>query len=100
MNRYIPNSSKLSTRYDGKRVMLTTRYPRIPVGANDIYIFANEADYLDSLANKFYRDPSLWWVIAQANNIKLGMKVPAGMQIRIPQNIDAIIARFSNENSK
>lgn len=100
MTRYNTSNSNTTTRYDGKRVLKTTRYPKIPVESTDIYIFASETDYLDTLAHKFYRDSSLWWVIAQANNIKLGMKVPAGQQLRIPQNISAILARFSNKNSQ
>jgi hypothetical protein len=69
------------------------------VNINDIYIVANETDYLDSLAYRFYRDITLWWVIAQANGIKATLKAPTGVQIRIPQNIDDIIARFNRENN-
>jgi nucleoid-associated protein YgaU len=54
---------------------------------------------LDSLALKFYKDSTLWWVIAQANNIKGTMKPKVGQQLRIPKNIDLIIARFNRENS-
>jgi hypothetical protein len=40
---------------------------------------------LDTLAQQFYQDTTLWWVIANANNIGKGsFDVPAGMQIRIP----------------
>jgi len=99
MNRYIQNASNISTRYDGKRVLRTTRYPLIPYNITDIYIFANDGDYLDSLAYKFYRDASLWWVIAQANGIRGTLKAPAGKQLRVPQNVDAIVANFVRENS-
>ena len=78
--------------------MMTTRYPKIAVGANDVYIFAMETDYLDSLADKFYRDSTLWWIIAQANSIKNTLKAPTGKQIRIPQNINVIIADFNKAN--
>jgi hypothetical protein len=99
MNRYIQNDSNVFKRYDGKRVFRTTRYPKIPVGFNDIFIVASETDYLDSLAYKFYNDATLWWVIAQANNIKATLKAPTGVQIRIPQNIDNILLKFKRENS-
>lgn len=98
MNRYISTENNTFPRYDGKRVLKTTRYPKIPYNIGDVYIIANEADYLDSLAEKFYRDPSLWWVIAQANGIKASLKAPAGQQIRIPTNIDNIISNFKREN--
>lgn len=99
MNRYTSNENNVFKRYDGKRVFRTTRYPKIPTGFNDIYIVANETDYLDSLAHRFYRDSTLWWIIAQANGIKATLKAPTGVQIRIPQNIEDIINRFNRENN-
>jgi len=99
MNRYTSSENNVFKRYDGKRVFRTTRYPKIPIDFNDIYIVANETDYLDSLAYRFYRDSTLWWVIAQANGIKATLKAPTGVQIRIPQNIDDIITRFNRENN-
>lgn len=98
MNRYTQTNSSVFKRYDGKRVLRTTRYPKIPVGFNDLYIVASETDYLDSLAYKFYKDSTLWWIIAQANGIKATLKAPTGVQIRIPQNIDVIIANFRRSN--
>ncbi len=99
MNRYIENETNVFKRYDGKRVFKTTRYPKIPIAFNDIYIVANETDYLDNLAYKFYKDSTLWWIIAQANGIKATLKAPTGQQLRIPQNIDNIILRFRRENN-
>lgn len=99
MNRYTSTSNNTFARYDGKRVFKTTRYPIIPIGQNDIYIIANETDYLDSLADKFYGDVTLWWVIAQANAIKNTLKAPAGKQLRIPSDITEIVSRFNRENS-
>lgn len=99
MNRYIQSDTNVFKRYDGKRVFRTTRYPKIPVNINDIYMVPSETDYLDNLAYEFYKDSTLWWVIAQANGIKATLKAPTGVQIRIPQNIDNIIARFQRENN-
>jgi hypothetical protein len=98
MNRYTENQNNVLKRFDGKRVFRTTSYPKIPVGFNDIYIIASETDFLDSLAYKFYKDASLWWVLAQANGIKASLKAPTGQQIRIPKNIDGILSRFKKEN--
>jgi hypothetical protein len=98
MNRYIQSDNNVFSRYDGKRVFRTTRYPKIPVSLNDLYIVASETDYLDSLAYKFYKDSTLWWVIAQANNIKATLKAPTGIQIRIPRNIEQIITAFRKAN--
>lgn len=99
MNRYNISENNVFKRYDGKRVFRTTRYPKIPTSINDIYITASETDYLDSLAQRFYKDNTLWWVIAQANGIKSTLKAPTGVQIRIPQNIDLILTRFQRENN-
>jgi len=96
MSRY--TSSKTSNRYDGKRVFLTTRYPIIPVSDSDLYITATSEDFLDSLAKKFYKDESLWWIIAQANNIKGTMKPKIGQQLRIPSNVEYIVSRFIRAN--
>lgn len=99
MNRYIQSDENVFKRYDGKRVFKTTRYPKIPISINDLFIVAGETDYLDSLADRYYKDSTLWWVIAQANGIKATLKAPTGMQLRIPRNIDVILNRFKRENN-
>ena len=99
MNRYIQTNNNVFNRYDGKRVFRTTRYPKIPYYYDDVYTIASETDYLDSMAQKYYRDPTLWWVIAQANGIKGTLKAPTGKQIRIPQRIELILANFSKANT-
>jgi hypothetical protein len=65
MNRYqkiqvIKNSDKISYYRDNK-------YPEIPLSVNDIYIIAYDGDRFDMLANQYYGDPSLWWIISIAN---------------------------------
>lgn len=97
MKRY--NTTRVIPRWDGKRVYVTTRYPVIEPQESDAIIISNESDYLDSLAYKYYNDPTLWWVIALANNLGKGrMSVPAGLQLRIPTNINAILVQFNNLN--
>lgn len=99
MNRYTPTSSNIFKRYDGKRVFKTTRYPKIPYYYDDVYVIATETDYLDSMAQLYYKDTSLWWILAQANGIKGTLKAPTGKQMRIPQRPDIIISNFNRENS-
>lgn len=99
MNRYNQTSNNVFSRYDGKRVFRTTRYPKIPRSYDDIYVIASETDYLDSMALKYYKDQSLWWVIAQANGIKGTLKAPTGVQMRIPQRVDLIVSNFYKANS-
>ena len=99
MKRY--NTTNIINRWDGKKVYLTTQYPVIEPQSSDIIIISNESDYLDNLAYKYYGDPTLWWVIALANNIGKGkMSVPSGFQIRIPMDINSILSQFNNLNSR
>ena len=70
MKRY--DSTPIKTKFDGRRVFFTTEYPNIEPLDSDIVIISNEADYLDSLAYKYYGDPTLWWVIALVNNLGKG----------------------------
>ena len=97
MRRY--ESTPVEKRFDGKRVYKTTEYPTIIEQESDIILISGEADYLDTLAFKFYNDPTLWWIIALANNIGKGrMSVEPGLQLRIPTNISSIITEFHNLN--
>jgi hypothetical protein len=98
MSRY--GTTQLSNRFDGKSVFLTTIFPPIPKNANDIFILSKEKDRFDHYAQRFYGDPNLWWVIAQANEMVNGnLAVPIGKQIRIPQNIQQIIQNVAFVNA-
>lgn len=98
MKRYA-NISVIN-RYDGKRVYLTTSYPTIIPSDNDFIIITNEGDYLDTLAYRYYGDPTLWWVIAMVNNIGKGrLSIEPGLSLRIPTNINEIIDKFNKLNS-
>lgn len=98
MQRYA-NIQK-TKRWDGKNVLKTTYYPDIPIQEDDVYIITNDGDYLDTLAYKYYKDPTLFWIIALANNIGKGrMSVTGGIQIRIPTNISNILSEFYKINS-
>ena len=91
-------------RYDGtkKRQKLngnqkinhyeTTIYSSIPESDGDIYIITQDGDRLDLLANTYYKDSSLWWYIAKANNLKV-MNIPIGTSLRIPGSINYAIGR-------
>ncbi len=74
----------------------TSRYPEIPLSENDIYVYTTQGDRYDILALNYYGDSSLWWIIASANpNIGLStLVIPEGVQIRIPNNISAVINDF------
>lgn len=86
-------------RHDGIPVYKSVYYPVIYPSYNDIYHISNNADYLDSIAFKYYGNSEYWWIIARANNISTGrLSIPEGTQLRIPQNIAKIIQEFKNAN--
>ena len=81
---------------DGRVVYGSKRYPNIPKSNNDIYVVTQGGDRLDTLANDFYSDSSLWWIIASANNIHdAPFALPDGTEIRIPDNYIEIISKFN-----
>jgi nucleoid-associated protein YgaU len=56
-------------------------------------------DRFDTLAQKYYGDSTLWWIIAKANELSNGkLALDPNQKIRIPMNIDAILdsVRLSN----
>jgi len=77
-------------------------YPQIPLSSNDIYVITDFGDRLDTLAFQFYKDVSLYWIIAAANPevINFGsITISVGTQLRIPTNINDIIRSYNNLNS-
>lgn len=87
------NSKKLDT---GKTVLEMKIFPTIPKRDDDIYIITQETDRLDTLANQFYNDPSMWWVISHANSLNSAdIGVEPGIQLRIPKNIYTVTELFN-----
>lgn len=89
--------TRLKKNKDGKRVFKPTMYPKIPIRDSDIFIYPKFGDRLDNLAQKYYNDVSLWWIIAKANNLdkaEIGLNVEK--QIRIPMEIDIILNKLKN----
>jgi nucleoid-associated protein YgaU len=83
---------------NGKTVYKSILYPKIRTSADDIFIMVKETDRLDLLADKYYGDVTMWWIIAQANHIKNTFYVTPGTQIRIPTNTDIIISDTNDLN--
>ena len=99
MNRYqtIPTTKTPS----GKTIYRTVKYPEVPLNPNDIYVIANKGDRFDILADQYYNDSSLWWVISTANNnvVQSSLYLPEGTQIRIPADVTSAINNFEAINS-
>lgn len=79
--------------------MESTIYPKIEPKDNDFYIIATAGDRLDLLANVYYKDPSMWWVIAVANNLNdANFFVEVGTQLRIPADVSDILNNLYKVN--
>ena len=78
------NIIKLKTD-NGRTYRTNAVYPEIVSTPEDTYIITTGGDRYDQLAEQFYGDQTLWWVIAMANNSKKdGLIVKPGVQLRIP----------------
>lgn len=100
-NRYL-NIDVLKSD-EGIRYYKNVLYPQIPLSEDDIYVITGEGDRLDLLANQFYNDTTLWWVISIANESlpQNSYFLPLGTtQIRIPSNIGAIKSEYNKLNNR
>tara|TARA_B100000925_G_scaffold286051_1_gene263209 strand:- start:524 stop:823 length:300 start_codon:yes stop_codon:yes gene_type:complete len=78
----------------------TVVYPVINPSINDIYIITKQGDRLDNLAWEYYRDPSLWWILARANNMGKGTLFPeVGVQLRIPDDVESLQNEYNELNN-
>tara|TARA_Y100000356_G_C11112456_1_gene210356 strand:- start:169 stop:477 length:309 start_codon:yes stop_codon:yes gene_type:complete len=102
MNRYrdIPVLKNKEVN-NGSRYYSTTRYPEIPLSPNDIYVITTEGDSLDALAQQFYQDKSLWWVLSVANTslTQNSLYPPVGTQLRIPTDLQNILSAYDRINN-
>lgn len=101
MNRYKEISLlKDSPIREKKRFYSTVKYPEIPLSVSDIYVTTQKSDRYDILANQYYGDKSLWWIISIANPSITQNTIypPMGIQLRIPTNISSILNSYNKLN--
>lgn len=80
---------------EGKEYIPSVIYPEIPPSSDDYYVISTIGDRYDTLAEQFYGDNRLWWVIASANNSeKASLVLEPGVQIRIPAYVTEIVNNF------
>ena len=83
MNRYkfIPRiDTTKQVQYYLSALPVTFSQEEVPF----VYV-ARAGDRLDTIYNAFYKTPTLWWVIAQANKLANGsMAIEAGTALYIP----------------
>ena len=80
----------------------TVKYPEIPLSVNDIHVYTTEGDRLDLLAEQFYNDINLYWIISSANPDKISFSslfLSPGTELRIPTELGSIIFEYNKLNS-
>lgn len=99
MNRY-QSISKIKTP-EGITYYKDNKYPNIPLFSNDVYILTTSGDRFDKLAQQYYGDYTLWWIISIANSnfTQNSLYLPEGIRIRIPLNIQYILNSYNSLNS-
>ena len=84
----------------GNRYYLPTLVSAIPISDTDKFIRVVVGERFDTLAQKFYGDSNLWWIIAKANDMADGkIMVDSEKKIRIPMNIQPILAQLEKSNA-
>ncbi len=86
---------------EGKDYRKNALYPDIPVSENDYYVITTVGDRFDILAQQFYSDVNLWWIIAAANPTvrRDTLFITPGYQLRIPINQVQVEKSVSRENN-
>ena len=98
-DRYKNKKVKINER--GKQYYKSLISTNIPVQNSDLRIVARAGDRLDILANKYYKNPSYWWIIAEANKLRDGgFALDPSVEIRVPGNIQPILQEFRRINEE
>ena len=90
---------KIRKDLNGVRYFSTSYVPNIPIKDTDIFIYPLYGDRLDTIANRYYGDSNLWWIIAKANEIGNGkIGIDSEKKLRIPTEIGDIIELVENNS--
>tara|TARA_Y100001938_G_C7925334_1_gene346594 strand:- start:108 stop:413 length:306 start_codon:yes stop_codon:yes gene_type:complete len=93
---------KIANSKSPKKYFKPIKYPEIPLSIDDLYVVTSIGDRLDLLANQFYGDTRLWWIISSANMSKIrrdSYNLKPGIEIRIPFDFSSILEDFEELNS-
>ena len=93
-------NSKIKKDKDGNRYYKPTIVPNIPIKDSDIFAYPRYGDRFDTMAQRYYGDSNLWWIIAKANELSRGQLSPSPeKKLRIPTQIDDILGAVNLSNS-
>ena len=93
-------TSKVRRDKDGTRYYKPTIVPNVPIKDSDIFVYPIYGDRFETIAQRYYNDSTLWWIIAKANELSRGEISPDPLKkIRIPTEIDDILESVQKSNS-
>ena len=84
---------------NNKRYLSRIKYPVIPSRDSDIRIISKQGQSLLTLANEYYGDPSLYWIISRRNNITNTLFPTIGTELFIPVEMGEITTELSRLNA-
>ena len=83
---------------DSEKRKLSTIIISVSPHTTDIVIRTSSPQRLDKLANDFYSDASLWWIIAAVNKLGKGtLMIPRNTIIRIPDK-ERVLSEIEQKN--
>lgn len=89
-SRYAQSTVVPAQNLDGTDILAIVFTPPTDTTITFTYHQVTGNDYVDVLANRYYGDPTLWWVIANANpEVTNWTSLIVGSLLRIP-NLQAV----------
>ena len=94
------DSAKIRKDKNGTRYYKPTIVPNVPIKDSDIFVYPVYGDRFETIAQRYYNDSTLWWIIAKANELSKGqISADPLKKIRIPTEIDDILESVEKSNS-
>ena len=98
MARY-SNLPIIKENQNTRRYIKAPKYPQIPFSDLDVYIETVYGDRLDIIAFDYYKSVDYYWVLIVANNLPGdSIFVKPGTQLRIPSDLEEILADYESIN--
>ena len=94
------DTAKVKKDKNGTRYYKPTVVPNVPIKDSDIFVYPIYGDRFDTMAQRYYNDSTLWWIIAKANELSKGqISADPLKKLRIPTEIDDILESVQKSNS-
>ena len=94
------DSAKVRKDKNGTRYYKPTIVPNVPIKDSDIFVYPIYGDRFETIAQRYYNDSTLWWIIAKANELSRGeISADPLKKLRIPTEIDDILESVEKSNS-